>query len=600
MDKNNNIFCLAPWVHAHVDVEGKRALCDFSDPIEGICNNLSLKEYWNSPEIKERRVMMLNGQAPKECHSCSKRRISTEPHCVEFNNPYKYLVPTILRNTKVDGSTSMKPFYYDYRFSNICNFSCKMCSAPNSTLIENETRKFNNINPKQPTLYENRKVNNEKIYLPEFLQNIEKGHVQKISWAGGETLITPEHWEVINKILNLDMQKKICLSYSTNFSIENYKGTKILDILKDFKHISYELSLDGIKEVGEFIRSGLNWETFYTNFKSLPIRSNLDISFAITLTIPGILDIKNLIDFLLEDRLKYVPVFCIGDYSTDVMSPFILPRHLYDQLLDNFEKLVIEYNDPYLDNFIDLIHSMKNTTIIEECINLDIKDFISARKFHSFREQLNPHQITLNEIFKIKSPDIYKWWLKSDDELIKSSLSLVEYRHILHNKEWDDKHSYSSETFQEKVILTTTFNFTGNLETSPKLFYGTNLIREITDPVEYLNKLSRHINKEDRVSLIDATGNIFSSWLNRKNLNSYQNKIILWRLINLPADEWDRKFPNLIILSTNYLSPISFILRNKNVDNRLISIICKFEFLVSFLNPVISLHFRVLFKRRDD
>lgn len=599
MSESKKIFCLIPWIHAHVDIQGRRALCDFSDPIKGVCSNISLKEYWNCQEVRDRRIMMLAGIAPPECQACSQRWISARPQCDKINHQYEYLVPTILKETAEDGSTTMVPFYYDYRFSNVCNFSCKMCTAPHSVLIEKEERKFNKVPLKDLSFYQKRIENNKKMYLPEVHQGIKNDNIRKLSWAGGEVFITSEHWEVLSYAKSLKKEANISLSYSTNLSVTEHKGLSIYEYLKHFKHISFELSIDGVGEVGEFIRTGLSWDLFYDNYKTIPIRKNLEVSFAITLTIPGILDVENLINFLLEDRRRYTVVFCTGNYSTDVMSPLILPRVLYNELLLDFSKLIDCYDDPYLDKFRQLINSMEAMSTVDEFASKDIEGFIKARKFHQFRERQMPKQTTLEAIYKKKSRKVFKWWRLSDNVLRKANMSPSVYRNILHNQEWDKFHFSDNCSNQKEAMLSGAGDlYRSNNDDRPVKHYSTNLLRNINDPVSYLKMLSTHANVNDCISLIEASDSRLNRWLNKKDIVSYKEKLLFWNLVRLPSRDWDALFPNLEIVCWSLIPPLPFLLRNKGASEFVVNALSPMLAPLGFINRSTALHFRVLLRPR--
>ena len=54
--------------------------------------------------------------------------------------------------------------------------------------------------------------------------------------------------------------------YNTNFSILKYKGKTIFEHLKDFRNVHFSISIDGLGEVGEFVRTGFDTKVFKKNF----------------------------------------------------------------------------------------------------------------------------------------------------------------------------------------------------------------------------------------------------------------------------------------------------------------------------------------------
>ncbi len=63
--KDENIFCLAPWVLSHINMLGQRSLCCRSKAFD-IDSDMPFEDYWNGPEMQRARTLMMNGKAPQE------------------------------------------------------------------------------------------------------------------------------------------------------------------------------------------------------------------------------------------------------------------------------------------------------------------------------------------------------------------------------------------------------------------------------------------------------------------------------------------------------------------------------------------------------
>jgi hypothetical protein len=95
-------------------------------------------------------------------------------------------------------------------------------------------------------------------------------------------------------------------------------------------------SIDGTGAVGEYIRTGLNYESWLNNFREgLAIakhRRQMRLDF--TLTLPGLFEVANmqrLADELNVDILAKVTFTFTPDI---IMSPLALPRKILDRLVD--------------------------------------------------------------------------------------------------------------------------------------------------------------------------------------------------------------------------------------------------------------------------
>ena len=98
-------------------------------------------------------------------------------------------------------------------------------------------------------------------------------------------------------------------------------------------------SIDATGETGEWIRTGLDWTIWLDNFKQGMFLNSLygmdAMVLDITLTLPGMLDMKSIIDLAVELGVKsYVKITFDFD-SSAVMSPMCLPRDILNAVCDN-------------------------------------------------------------------------------------------------------------------------------------------------------------------------------------------------------------------------------------------------------------------------
>ncbi len=260
-DKNyllneSKTFCMFPWVHLNATPKGDVYPCcsnDYTDPV-GNTKTQSLKEIFNNPKMKELRLDMLNERKNKICDFCYKHE-EAGPHSFRnyskehFSKYFDEVVPT----TKEDGTVDeFKMRYFDIRFSNICNFKCRTCGSEFSSQWGMEMQK--NFDPKHPIVIH---VDEGKgTVLEEVLTHIE--HIDLAYFAGGEPLITDEHYTMLEEMIRLG-RTDITLRYNTNASNIKYKKHDILDLWKHFKKIELSCSIDHYGERAEWLRKGTDW-----------------------------------------------------------------------------------------------------------------------------------------------------------------------------------------------------------------------------------------------------------------------------------------------------------------------------------------------------
>ena len=95
----------------------------------GNLNDNTLEEVFNSDLMKKIRVDMMNNVKSESCERCWKQE-ENGAHSMRMraNESWKHHVEDSMSRTNPDGSVEdMKLPYWDFRFSNICNFKCRSC-----------------------------------------------------------------------------------------------------------------------------------------------------------------------------------------------------------------------------------------------------------------------------------------------------------------------------------------------------------------------------------------------------------------------------------------------------------------------------------------
>jgi hypothetical protein len=352
-------FCVAPWTHTYISPQGERRLCcasrepaqNFKQYIdtaagEGDFRPLSLEEWWNSEHIRKIRLEWLSGTVPSACEVCDKKLLNTNVYRDYFNHLFGDLRDDILDNTAPDGSTTLLPVSFDYRYSNVCNFKCRMCGDMLSSAWEVEAVRHDLVsweNPKNNWMkpanrHAIRKFTQDTV-IPEFRAAVEDKRIREIYWVGGEPLLYDEHWEFMSRIVELGYANCVRVRYNTNLSRIADKRGKLYDLLDNFPHWEICASLDGTGDIGEYIRTGLDYASWLDNFRQGVSRSRRPRQMRIdfTLTLPGLLSVKSICD-LADDLGVDILAKVVFAFGPDIMmSPLALPRSVLEPWLDSIE-----------------------------------------------------------------------------------------------------------------------------------------------------------------------------------------------------------------------------------------------------------------------
>jgi hypothetical protein len=380
---------------------------------------MTLEQHWNSERMRAVRLKMLAGEAPEECEVCNNKLLNTDVYRDYFNQMFGHRRDELLAATQADGSTPILPVSWDYRFSNLCNFKCRMCGDMLSSAWESEQRTNNTIdytNPKnawmRPEVRGEITRFQDTVIEQEFSAAVEQHRVEEVYWVGGEPLMYEQHWRYMQRIIELGDGPNVYARYNTNLSRIVYRDMHLYrDVLAHLRDWQVCASLDGTGATGEYIRTGLDYGAWRVNFeeglKYATHRRQMRIDF--TLTLPGLFEverIQQLADELGVDVLAKV----IFSFSPDIiLSPLALPRRI-------LERKIAEIIPGTRGALRDVLQQLKTRpTFIEQWSHGEAAaaGLIKGKKRIQQLEQIRQDAYTLSDILEQDS-EIKEWYDQID------------------------------------------------------------------------------------------------------------------------------------------------------------------------------------------
>ena len=355
---------MAPWVHTYLSPQTERRLCcasrepaqSFKQYIDtesgtGEYAPVTLDEHWNSEHMRSVRLRMMDGETLPECEVCNNKLLNTNVYRDYFWQLFGDKYTQVMSVTDWQtGHYNGKPVSWDYRFSNLCNFKCRMCGDMLSSAWETEQKQHNMVNWTDPKnnwqLPEVRKQISkfqDQQIEQEFADAVEHGRIEEVYWVGGEPLMYEQHWRYMRRIVELGYGKNVYARYNTNLSRVNYQGINLFsDILDHVRDYQICASLDGTGKIGEYIRTGLNYDQWLTNYRQAVAqrRYGRQVRIDFTLTLPGLFDIENIVK-LAQDTDSEILAKVVFSFSPDIiLSPLALPRELLDAEVDRLINVI--------------------------------------------------------------------------------------------------------------------------------------------------------------------------------------------------------------------------------------------------------------------
>jgi MoaA/NifB/PqqE/SkfB family radical SAM enzyme len=269
--RSSEVFCMSPWIQLHAQTNGLVAPCcmaatDETNYLADLNENPNLSEAWNADRMKALRLAMLKGEKSSICNHCYKyESLGFKSERQKYNRDYLEHFNRVLE-TKPDGSLeNHPPIILDMRFSNKCNYKCRICDSSYSSLWYEDEQKLG----KKPQLPSSKKMKISADYgsfTDHFYNSLD--HIQKIHFAGGEPLVMDEHYEAISYLAKKGM-KHVILTYNTNFSTLKYKHYEVVDLWNQFDRVDVWASLDGMGAKGDYMRKGQRWNTIEENIRTV-------------------------------------------------------------------------------------------------------------------------------------------------------------------------------------------------------------------------------------------------------------------------------------------------------------------------------------------
>jgi MoaA/NifB/PqqE/SkfB family radical SAM enzyme len=277
--ERSNTFCIYPWIHLHAYPTGEAYPCchgEMQYPV-GDCRKNTLEEIWQGPAMAQLREDMLAERPNPACGRCyeqeqagffSGRRSANKHHG---------------HHIKKINDNPFEMTYWDIRFSNLCNLSCRSCGHIfSSSWYQDQVELAGTEWGKK-----NRPLNIAGRSATDMWEQLlpHMDYVEQIYFAGGEPLMMDEHYRILEE-LERRGRFDVRLIYNTNFTQIRLKDRSVFDLWKRFDSVAVGASLDAMGPRAEYIRRGTDWDTVQRNREQmLEICPRVDFYISPTLSI---------------------------------------------------------------------------------------------------------------------------------------------------------------------------------------------------------------------------------------------------------------------------------------------------------------------------
>ena len=336
--------CKYPYAHLANNPNGSvKPCCWYSENIKKsngedyFIQKDGIEEIFTSDYMKELRTKFEQGKKPIQCNQCweneelgleSKRQIYNKTFTHPLEKDPKY------------------PLEYQLILNNSCNLRCRMCNPEYSSSwlkeIKGYTPAEKDMNVKKYPAFPYKQPSSLGSLL---MEDIEKWspYVRSLEALGGEPLYSNAWYKLINYLIDNDYAKNIDLAIVTNGTF--YSDEVMNKLLTNFNSITMSLSIDGMEDIFEYLRSNAKWNEVRDNiesYKKLLTNKKLQLNFTYTVSWFNVSQISEFIKFVGGLDTK-VGVFLNKLNFPQWMSLPAAPPQLKPKILESLESLKLEY-----------------------------------------------------------------------------------------------------------------------------------------------------------------------------------------------------------------------------------------------------------------
>lgn len=396
-------FCILPWMHLALKADGSFRPC--AQYIGSVAaDSQTLSEAWNADSYNAIRAAMLAGEKVEGCVRCydleskgvqSKRRSEFLRHQGEFES--------------IQDHWQKGPLSIDLRADNICNSGCIICFPHSSSFLESEIRKNPQANF-HPSFHDwvekvDASKRREQFVAKTNMFKSEVGNLKYIYIAGGEPFLSKRAMEFIQAQVNLGQAKEQVLKISTNLTMIKEEH---ISLLNQFMAVELYISVDGVRELYEYIRYPCKWSQLESSLELLMNKKSeqVKVEFTPTISIFNIFGLKDLFIWRNQIAEKYgsIPIVCHSLlYGPAPLSAAALPMEMKKDAIAEIESLDIslsEFDRKQLRRVVDFLQESKPDieTIRQGQAHVEAFDKIRGNSW----KEITPH---LSDAYSPQSAD---------------------------------------------------------------------------------------------------------------------------------------------------------------------------------------------------
>jgi MoaA/NifB/PqqE/SkfB family radical SAM enzyme len=444
-------FCVLPWIHMSTRPNGHMRVCctanassagATNDKVWGgevgivkndngkpaNLNHTPLLEGWNNLYMRSIRQKMLAGEIPSSCTKCFKEEGAGHRSKRNWETEYwshRVDIPDLINKTSEDGSVPAKMYYVDLRLGTKCNLKCIMCSPHDSSLWVADWKKLypqiKNDQLKEIMVWDNKGQVDGASYdwhvdNPEFWDQLysQIPHMKQLYFAGGESTIIKEHYDLLEECIKRGYAKNIELRYNSN-GIE--MPEKLFELWEKFQRVRFHFSIDSYSEMNDYIRFPSQWSQIEKQLRRLDdTPSHVEVTVACAVQMLNMYYIPDFIKWKLSQNYKKINPWPLG--AGLINYHFVYhPAHLNVKVFPKWmkDKIARKYDEFYL----WLIENYRNDSeFLMNSYGIDrLKGMVSFMQSEDWSQRMPQFIEYIKKMDQIRSTSFHKTFPEMADLL---------------------------------------------------------------------------------------------------------------------------------------------------------------------------------------
>lgn len=314
MNLPNEKFCVLPWISLEASPIGTVRPCCLTDDeiVDDSGKKFQLRDadfqnIRSSKYMQHLRQQFLDGEQPQTCRKCWHEeragRTSKRQHTLQR---LKHVID------EQPWTTDAKPLIFlDLKLGNICNLKCRICGSWSSSQYANEELADLPLGQDKKSSYpyqmlragswprENDSFWNEIAAVTE--------HIRYIEFTGGEPFMIQEHFDFLQRLVDLGVSANVEIHYNTNGT---HFPEHAIDIWQHFRLVEIAFSIDDVAERFEYQRSNARWSEVESNisrFRELRGQhDNLRLQLCCTVNVFNVLYLDDVAQWIAPQRFDFI------------------------------------------------------------------------------------------------------------------------------------------------------------------------------------------------------------------------------------------------------------------------------------------------------